>query len=681
MNKLPNWIKSHQIATVQSKRGEAMQRLFFVFIMVIQLMTLNACSANPKPSVIDQPPSNTSLKKLDGGSISTSELDAFIEQTMQKANVAGLSVAILNDSQLVYQKAFGYMDRKDGKHNDVQTIFSGASFSKPVFAYLVMLLAEDHVIDLDKPLYEYMDKPFYEYPAYADLKGDERSKLITARMVLSHSTGLPNLRMFEMGGRLRFLFSPGERHSYSGEGYMLLQMVIENITGKDLETLAQEKIFQPFGMDRTSYIWQAEFKADFAYPHDEYGRTQGAQLRRREPSAAGSLATTAGDYARFLIGILNAEGKRKATMDEMLQSQIAIDYLRMFGPDAWTTTQRFQNIHLAWGLGWGRFDTPIGPAFFHTGHDLGWQNYTVTYIDQGIGIVLLSNSDNFESIAAEIVKEAIGDVYSPFDWLGYVPFNPASGIKTPPPDRTVTIGPIWLGLTLASLILMIVLLLKKPRMLIFWLPVTLVLGPLGLLVWLIAGRTGKIGTGRMILLEAVGDLVPTIAIYMIAAAVMHLISTLAQFTILAVIYIAPALLGWLLFQAPWLALATRKGYSEILLKRMPHTWIVANLGIAAIFALATPLVNSVAQIGLNLWMVVTWWAFAVLGALAGFFLLGPFERWSVRRGYRAWSLLTLGETDFASAPWRKSWWWILLSFVALLGGVAVYVIITLLQMR
>ncbi len=157
MNKLTRWNKNHQEAAVQSKQDGTMQRLFFVFFIMIQLMALTACSANPKPSVIDQPSSNTSLKKLDGGSISTSELDAFIEQTMQKANVAGLSVAILNDSQLVYQKAFGYMDRIDGKPNDVQTIFSGASFSKPVFAYLVMVLAEDHVIDLDKPLYEYMD--------------------------------------------------------------------------------------------------------------------------------------------------------------------------------------------------------------------------------------------------------------------------------------------------------------------------------------------------------------------------------------------------------------------------------------------------------------------------------------------------------------------------------------------
>ena len=277
-------------------------------------------------------------------------------------------------------------------------------------------------------------------------------------------------------------------------------------------------------------------------------------IRQRAPGAAGSLATTAGDYARFLVGILNAEGQRKATLDEMLQSQTSINYLGMFGPDAWTKTNRFQNIHLAWGLGWGRFDTPFGRAFLHTGQDLGWQNYTVTYLDKGIGIVLLSNSDNFQSIAAAIVKQAIGDVYSPFDWLGYVPFNPAIGIKTPPADPAATIGPIWFGLVLASLVLLIVFLIKKPKMLIFWLPVTLILGPLGLLAWLIAGRTGKAGNGRRVLLEGVGDLVPTIVIYLVAAVVIHLISGVEQFTILAVIYIAPALIGWLLFQAPWLAL-------------------------------------------------------------------------------------------------------------------------------
>ncbi len=85
-------------------------------------------------------------------------------------------------------------------------------------------------------------------------------------------------------------------------------------------------------------------------------------------------------------------------------------------------------------MGWGLFDTSNGRAFFHTGHSFGWQNYTVTYIDRGIGIVMLSNSDNFESVAEEIAKKAIGDIYSPYDWLGYVPFDPAREKETPPSD-------------------------------------------------------------------------------------------------------------------------------------------------------------------------------------------------------------------------------------------------------
>jgi CubicO group peptidase (beta-lactamase class C family) len=376
-------------------------------------------------------------KKLDGTSVSTAELEAFIEKTMEKADVPGLSCAIINDSQVVYQKAFGYKNKNDGTRNDEQTLFSAASFSKTIFAYLVMVLAEEKVIDLDKPLYEYLDKPLYEYPNYTDLKGDERSKQIIARMVLSHSTGFPNIRFLEPDGRLKFLFSPGERHSYSGEGINLLQMVIEAVTGRDLEALAQEKIFQPLGMTRSSYIWQPEFEANYAFPHDVYCRPRGMDIHPLGAGAGGSMVTTAGDYTRFLAGILNAKGQRKTTMNEMLQPQIAINYKRMFGPDAWIMTDEYQDIHLSWGLGWGMFEAPSGRAFFHTGHGPGWQNYMVTYIDKGIGIVMLSNSDNFESIAEEIAKKAIGDVYSPYDWLGYVPFDPTLEKKSPPPDPVI----------------------------------------------------------------------------------------------------------------------------------------------------------------------------------------------------------------------------------------------------
>ena len=299
---------------------------------------------------------------------------------------------------------------------------------------LVMTLAEEGIIDLDRPLYEYLSQPLPDYPSYEDLKDDEAYKQITARMVLSHSTGFPNWRFLTQDGKLSILFPPGSRHSYSGEGIALLQMIAEVVTGRDLEALAQEKIFQPFGMTRSSYIWQPEFEENYAFPHDEYGRPRGEDIQRAKPDAAGSMVTTAGDYARFLVGILNAKERGEATINEMLSSQIAINYKHMFGPDAWTMTDENQDINLAWGLGWGRFDTSSGGAFFHTGHSIGWQNYTVTYIDEGIGIVMLSNSDNFESVAEQIAKMAIGDIYSPYDWLGYVPFDPTREKKTPPPD-------------------------------------------------------------------------------------------------------------------------------------------------------------------------------------------------------------------------------------------------------
>ena len=403
------------------------------------------------PTILDQQPdltgyhaqARTSLKTLDGKFLSIAELEAYIAQTMEQADVAGLSCAILNEAQIVYQKAFGFKNKNDGSRNDEQTLFSAASFSKTVFAYLVMVLAEEKVLDLDTPFDQYLHQPLYEYPAYADLKGDDRCRQFNARMALSHTTGLPNVRFIMPEGKISILFPPGSRHSYSGEGIDLLQMVLEEVTGRGLEELAQEKIFQPLGMSRTSYIWQPEFEANYACPHDTYGRQRGWKIQQSKADAGGSMVTTASDYARLLVSILNAKGLRKATMDEMLQPQIAINYQRMFGPEAWAMTDAYQNSHLAWGLGWGRFDTPYGRAFFHTGHGFGMQNYTVTYLDAGIGIVLLSNSDNFESVAEEIAKKAIGDIYSPYDWLGYVPFDPTAAKRIPPPDPVaIQVDPI-----------------------------------------------------------------------------------------------------------------------------------------------------------------------------------------------------------------------------------------------
>jgi CubicO group peptidase (beta-lactamase class C family) len=412
-------------------------KIFSLLTSLTMLIVLAACTAQVPPTALSPEGTGTSLKTLDGGTVSSAELEAFILETMEEARVAGLSCAIINDSEIVYQKAFGLRDAEAGTPNDEETIFAAASFSKPVFAYLVMALAEEGAIDLDKPLYEYLGQPLTDYPAYAELEDDNRYQQITARMVLSHSTGFPNWRFLTEDGKLSIMFPPGSRYSYSGEGIVLLQMVVEEITGRDLEALAQEKVFGPLAMNSSSFVWQEDYEGNFALPHDEYGRSQ--MLKKQgEADAAGSMATTAGDYARFVTTMLNSEEQQNALVDEMLEPQIAITSETMFGPGAWQEAEQDRDISLSWGLGWGRFDSEHGRAFFHTGHDFGWQNYTVTYPDQGIGVVLLSNSDNFESVAPQVVQKAIGDTRSPFDWLGYVPFDPSQK-KEPPPPEPITI--------------------------------------------------------------------------------------------------------------------------------------------------------------------------------------------------------------------------------------------------
>jgi CubicO group peptidase (beta-lactamase class C family) len=382
----------------------------------------------------------TKLTTLDGKPILIPEMEAAITEIMKKAGIPGLSCSIINRSKIAYCKTFGLKNNKTGELNDGQTIFVAASFSKTVFAYLVMLLVEDGIIDLNKPVQEFLNKPLPDYKKYADLKGDYRYKQITVRLCLSHSTGFPNWRFLTNDKTLKFLFDPGQRHSYSGEGIQLLQMVVEEITGKGLEELARARVFEPLGMTRTSYVWQDAWKENAASPHDQYERPRHLD-KRREADAAGSMFTTAGDYARMLVAIIGAEGKRKSTINEMLRSQIAIGYRNMFGPGAWQRSDENESISLSWCLGWGRFDTKHGRAFFHTGHDFGWQNYTVTYADKGIGVVLMSNSDNFESVARELAKAAIGDTYSPFDWLGYPHYNPNRKKEPPPAPIAIDVDP------------------------------------------------------------------------------------------------------------------------------------------------------------------------------------------------------------------------------------------------
>ncbi|NOW96890.1 serine hydrolase [Mucilaginibacter sp. SG564] len=377
-----------------------------------------------------------SIQKLDGSTISIAEVDQTVKHIMDAAQVQGLELAILNNNKIAYVQAYGFRNKPQNALADTSTIVYAASFSKAVFGYLVMKLVEEKIIDLDRPLYRYLKKPIADYPYFADLKIDERWKLITARMCLSHTSGLPNVRIFdpitsEMDTLrpMKIYFTPGSKYAYSGEGFKFLQMVIEDITHKSMEQLAQEKIFEPLGMTRTGYTWHESFGDDnVAVGHMNNGSID-KKRKRTVPVAGGSLVTTIADYAKFIQHVMQQKGLRKKMYDEMLTPQIAIHSRTQFPPITSETTTENDAIHLSYGLGWGLLDCGnYGKAFFKEGNGGPWRNYNINFKDKGTSIIIMTNSDNGEALFQELIEKLVGNTCIPWKWQGYVPYN--SAVKT-----------------------------------------------------------------------------------------------------------------------------------------------------------------------------------------------------------------------------------------------------------
>lgn len=384
-----------------------------------------------KPQVSETSFRNEQLiTRLDSGRLSPDSLAVYISSLMARAKVYGMGISIVNDYKLVYQQYFGMRNEPKGERFEPGTVFYGASFSKVILADVVLQLAEEKVLHLDTPVYRYLKHPLHTYKTnkvqqlfgsnyidYGDLEHDERYKKITARMCLNHSTGFPNWRWIEPDGKLRIKFEPGTRYSYSGEGIFLVQMVIEELTGKDLETLAVEEVFMPLKMDRSSFVWQRGYEGYYAVGHGANGNN----LRIPKPDApngAGSLSTTLEDYTKFFMAILK---QTDIHHKQLITTQILIRSKQQFGPNALIDTNENDSIQLSYGFGVGVYQTPYGPAFFKEGHDDGWQHYFVGFPGRGLGLVMMCNSDNAESIFKPLIEYSTGNEYTPWYWEGYIP--------------------------------------------------------------------------------------------------------------------------------------------------------------------------------------------------------------------------------------------------------------------
>jgi CubicO group peptidase (beta-lactamase class C family) len=367
-----------------------------------------------------------SITRLDGSTMTSAEIDTTVTRVMHAAEVTGVGIAIFDNGKVVYLKTYGVRDKEKGLPLTEDSVMTAASFSKVAFAYMVMQLVDEKLLDLDKPVYQYLPKPLPEYPMYKDLADDPRYKRITARMLLDHTSGFPNWRSINDDRKLNINFDPGSRYAYSGEGIDLLQFVVETITNKPLQELMKTRVFEPFGMTRSSMVWESRFESDYANGYDEWGRPIVPE-RRTKADAAGGMVTTASDFARFMQVVMEGKRVSKPIRELMLSPQVQILSKHEFPTLGRETTDENKPIRLSYGLAWGLYWTPYGKAFFKEGHAEGWRNYTVCFDDRKTGILIMTNSSNGEGMYKELLETLLKNTFTPIEWENFTPYD-----KLPP---------------------------------------------------------------------------------------------------------------------------------------------------------------------------------------------------------------------------------------------------------
>src|SRR6185369_2724669 len=340
---------------------------------------------------------------------------------LEVTRVPGVAVAGMKDEQ-PYQ-LFAGVERAGGPPVTHRTFFPAASLSKPVFAWAVQDLAKQGKIDWNRPLQDYV----------ADLGLEGTARKITALHVLTHSTGLANWR-FQPNVPLASAFEPGTRWQYSGEGFVLLQRVVEKISGRPIAEYMRTAVLEPLGMTQSTFAWSPEIKNVSALGHDR----QGALLERSlafyeqrnyetlqksnlnpasatyeqiaaayqqnkqaflpvalSPNVAGSLQTTIGDYAVFLAHVLKAA----VTRSDDFKARVDV------------------NRDIAWAPGWGVDRSFKTPSLFHWGDGPGFKNFCWVQPARRSALVFFTNGDSGAALYAWLFRQLMNEDPSAFYWI------------------------------------------------------------------------------------------------------------------------------------------------------------------------------------------------------------------------------------------------------------------------
>lgn len=347
-------------------------------------------------------------------------IDAEARRLMAATQARGMAVAVVNAGQVVHIAAYGQRNAA-GEPLQTDTVMYGASLTKAVFGHFVMQLVDEGKLDLDRPLAAYLAKPLPDYPndpksgPWRHLANEPRWRQLTARMLLTHSSGFANFAFLEPDRRLRMHFNPGTRYAYSGEGLILLQFVLERGLGLDVGAEMQKRVFTPLDMDRTGMMWRADFRSNLAdgwtlegqaRPHDE----------RSKVRVAGSMDTTIADMATMAAAYINGLGLSPASAAALTAPHLPITTATQFPTLQPELPPAQRHPDLAAGLGVIAFNGPQGPGFYKGGHDDITGNTWVCVKAGKRCVVILANDVRAEAAFPRLIEFILGETGVPWRW-------------------------------------------------------------------------------------------------------------------------------------------------------------------------------------------------------------------------------------------------------------------------
>lgn len=320
-----------------------------------------------------------------------------IADAAAKYRIPGIAVALIENGQVQAIEVFGARNLKSNAPITANTIFEADALGEPLYAYSVLLFGANGRFNPGAPLPSYVALPYMRYldatssSPTAEPLYEPSFNQVTAIRIMNHTSGLPDWARNE---HLRWENPPGKKWSYSNEGYLYLQRVMENVTGESFGDFMTRSILGPARMTHSSFVWRDADAGDRATGYGASGAPIEPHHYAR-PAAAATLSTTIRDYSqfvRYLLASAPAQREHESAVSLMLNPTVVTD----------------DRVPFSWGLGVGLEKTGDDVFFFHRGKNSGFQSFVIASRKSGRGLVILTNSGNGLAAVPDIVAATLG---------------------------------------------------------------------------------------------------------------------------------------------------------------------------------------------------------------------------------------------------------------------------------